>query len=134
MRVVRRSSPRKFTVGLRPIGSSATDPGFLGSKTLLTRPGLEQRAIHGEVVIREQAGGPRSRPHFEEKRLRDVARQEPVSIFAKDGRHLDRVIYTQADEPPEQQVVLQLLHQQPFAAHGVQCLQQQRPQQLLGRD
>jgi hypothetical protein len=86
------------------------------------------------VFIRQQARRLRVGPHFAEECLRDVAFQEPVSILAEDGRHPDRVIHTQADEPPEQQVVLQLLHQQPLAAHGVQRLQQQRAQQLLGRD
>ena len=37
-------------------------------------------------------------------------------------------------EPPEQQVVIELFHQQPLASHRVQHLQQQRPQQLLRRD
>src|SRR5262249_26328165 len=42
--------------------------------------------------------------------------------------------HAQANEPAEQQVVFQLLHQQPLAAHGVEDLQEQRPQQLLGRN
>jgi hypothetical protein len=36
-----------------------------------------------------------------------------------------------AHEPPEEQVVVQLLHEQPLAPHRVQDLQQQRAQQLL---
>src|SRR5437870_13008067 len=34
----------------------------------------------------------------------------------------------------EEQVVVELLHKQPLAPHGVQHLQKQRAQQLLGRD
>ena len=35
-----------------------------------------------------------------------------------------------ADEPPEQQVVVQLFHQHAFAANRVQHVQQKRPQKL----
>jgi hypothetical protein len=86
------------------------------------------------VFIREQARRLGLGPHFEEERLRDVAVQETVPVLTEDGRRPHGVIHTQADEPAEQQVVLQLLHQQPFAADGVQRLQQQRPEQLLGWD
>jgi hypothetical protein len=58
-----------------------------------------------------------SGPQLEEKRLCDVALQEPVAILAEEVG-TQRVIHT-ADKPPEQQVVLQLLRQQPFAAQGV---------------
>jgi hypothetical protein len=46
----------------------------------------------------------------------------------------DRRIHRQADEPAEQQVVIELLHQLAFRAHRVESLEQQGPQQLLGRD
>jgi len=39
-----------------------------------------------------------------------------------------------ADKPAEQNAVVDLLHQEPLAAHGVERLQQQRPEQLLGRN
>lgn len=41
----------------------------------------------------------------------------------------DRLIGGKAHEPAEQQVVLELLHEHPLAADGIQHLQQQRPQQ-----
>ena len=44
------------------------------------------------------------------------------------------IVHIQTHEPTEQQVVLQLLHQQPLAAHPIEKLQQQRSQQLLRRD
>ena len=40
----------------------------------------------------------------------------------------------QADEPPEQEVVVEFLHQQPFAPDRVEHLQHQGAQQLLRRD
>src|SRR5207245_11401728 len=36
--------------------------------------------------------------------------------------------------PPEEQVVVELLHEEPLAAHAVEHLQEQGPQQVLGRD
>ena len=45
-----------------------------------------------------------------------------------------RLVQAQADEPAKQQVVLELLDQQPLAPHRIQHLQQQRAQQLLGRN
>ena len=59
---------------------------------------------------------------------------DPVAILAKRAGIPDRRIHRQADKPAEQQVVIQLLHQLPFRADRVERLQQQRPQQLFGRD
>jgi len=46
----------------------------------------------------------------------------------------DGVVHVQTHEPTEQQVIVELFHQQPLAAHRVQRLQQERSQQLLRRD
>jgi len=69
-----------------------------------------------------------------EERRRDIARQQAIPVLAEGRRGPDRVIETQAHEPPEQQVVVQLLHQLSLAANRIQRLQQQRAQQLLGRN
>src|SRR5207245_2001814 len=48
-------------------------------------------------------------------------------------RHIPHlVVQVQTHEPPEQQIVVQLLHQHPLTADRVQRLQQQGPQQFLG--
>ena len=47
------------------------------------------------------------------------------------GRISYCIVHVQSNEPAEQQVVIELLHQHPFAAHRVQQLQQKRTQQLL---
>jgi hypothetical protein len=44
------------------------------------------------------------------------------------------VLDGQADEPAEQQVVLDLLDELPLAAHAVEHLQQHRAHELLRRD
>jgi len=45
-----------------------------------------------------------------------------------------RIVNADADEPAEQKVVFQPLHQKPFRADRIESLQQHRPQKLLGRD
>jgi hypothetical protein len=46
----------------------------------------------------------------------------------------DRVVDADADEPAEQQVELQPLHQLPLRADRIERLQEHRSQKLLGRD
>ena len=46
----------------------------------------------------------------------------------------DRIIHRQTDEPAEQKIVVDLLHQLALRAHREERLQQRRPQQLLRRD
>ena len=65
---------------------------------------------------------------------RDVAVEQPIAVLAEHGRIPDRIVHRQPDEPAEQQIVVELLHQLPFRAHRVEGLQQQRPQQPLRRD
>jgi hypothetical protein len=86
------------------------------------------------MLIGQQPGRFRLRPNRVEELARDVALEQPVAILREGDRVPNRVIHLEPDEPPEQQVVLQLLNQQGLAAHRVQCLQQQRPQQMLRRD
>jgi hypothetical protein len=43
-------------------------------------------------------------------------------------------IASQADEPAEQQIVIELFHELALRTHRIEGLQQQGPQQLLGRD
>ena len=65
---------------------------------------------------------------------RDIAVEQPVAVLAEHGRIPHRIVRRQPDEPAEQQVVVELLHQLPFRAHRVERLQQQRSQQPLRRD
>jgi hypothetical protein len=56
----------------------------------------------------------------------DVALQQPIPILGKRGRHPYGIVHRQAHKPAKQQVVLELLHQHPLAAHRIQHLEQQR--------
>ena len=102
--------------------------------TLHAGPCLQQRSIHREVLVRQQVLFACLQKHRLEKGLSDVALQQPLPVLAEYGGDPDGFVHVQAHEPSEQQVILQLFHQQPFTANRVQHLQQQRPQQLLRRN
>ena len=55
-------------------------------------------------------------------------------FFVKTRRVEARLDHVHVEEPAEQQVVVELLAEQPLASHGVQRHQQRRLQQPLGRD
>ena len=118
-------------------------PGILGGAARLggsapeafqAGPGFQLGPVHREVFIREQAGCPGLGPHGVEERGGDIARQQPIPILGKRRGMPDGVVHIQPDEPPEQKVVIEFLHQQPFAPDRVEHLQHQGAQQLLGRD
>ncbi len=104
-----------------------------GLKTFVTGPGLEQRAIHREVFVRQQPLRLRVQEDGLKEHRGDVAREQPIAVLTERCRRPDRIVDPQPDKPPKQQVVIQLLHQLPLAANRIQRLQQQGPQQLLRR-
>src|SRR5947207_1959241 len=63
-----------------------------------------------------------------------VGLQQPVSILTERRRRPNRLIHAQADEPSKQHAVVDFFHQQSLAAHRIEALEQQRTEQLLGRD
>ena len=64
----------------------------------------------------------------------DIALQQPVAVLGEHRHVPDRHVHRQSDEPAEQHVVADLLHQLAFRADGEQRLQQQGAQQSLGCD
>jgi hypothetical protein len=56
-----------------------------------------------------------------------------ISPFSSRSRFLVKTVTSQTDEPAEQQVVMELLHELALRAHRIESLKQKRPQQLLGR-
>ena len=115
---------------LRP--SPSGGPSF-ALKTLLARPRLDQRAVDREVLVGHERLRPARRRAGRSCRAMSCV-QQPVAILREHRRRPDRLVHRQADEPAEQKVVVELLHQQPLAANRVEDLQQQRPQQPLRRN
>jgi hypothetical protein len=85
-------------------------------KALDPRGGFEQRVVDGEMLIRHQSGVSRLLEHVREKGLGDIPSQQAIAILGERGRCPHRVVHRQAHESAEQQVVLQLFHQQPLTA------------------
>ena len=127
-----------FPVRLRVTSAAASGPlivaAVLGSKALLTRPCLDQRAVDREVLLRQQAARVCVAHDLSEQAFDHVMLQQAVAVLEKSRVVPDRVIERQADEPAKQQVVAQLLAQLPLASHRVEHLQQQGPDQLLRGD
>src|SRR5258706_7197473 len=107
---------------------------ILRLKTFQAGPPFDHRAVHREMFVRQELFGARQLQHCREELFRDFPSQQSVAVLAERGCIPNLVVHVQADEPAEQHVVLQLLHQHPFAAHRVEHLQQQRAQQPLRRD
>jgi hypothetical protein len=55
-------------------------------------------------------------------------------VLAEHRRVPYLVVDRQPNEPAEQQAVVQFFHPQPFTPLAIQCLQQQRSQQLFRRN
>ena len=91
-------------------------------KTLVARPRLNQRAVHAEVLFREQIVLARLLQYLPEELLGYVAPQQPLPILAEHCWHPHRLVHVQPHEPAEQQIVLQLLHQLPLAPDRIQYL------------
>jgi hypothetical protein len=121
---------------------------------LLARPLAEQPGMSflrfspwkSRLVLRDlpprplPEGGPP--PSFGTKLLRqvqygdkklggDIAVEQPIPVLAEHRRIPHRIVHRQTDEPAEQQIIVELLHQLPFRADRVERLQRQRPQQPL---
>jgi hypothetical protein len=94
------------------------------------RPGFDQRAVDGEVVGGQEPLDPGLRQDRAEELRGDVAFEQPVPVLRKYRMVPSRIVDANPDEPAEQEVVFQALHQQPFRADGIESLQQHRTQQL----
>jgi hypothetical protein len=75
------------------------------------RPGLQQRAIHREVLIAEWWFHLRCAHQLLQEAAHDLLVQQPFSVFGEGGEVPDRIIRAQAHKPAEQQVVVELLQQ-----------------------
>ena len=106
----------------------------LRTEALHRRPGLDQRAVHREMLGREQRLDLRIGQDRRQEPAGDVAFQQPIAVLGEHRHVPHRRVHRQPDEPAEQHVVGDLLHQLPLRADREQRLQQQRPQQLLRRD
>src|SRR5215469_18666752 len=71
------------------------------------------------------------RQHPRKELPRHFLVQQAFSVLAEHGMVPHRLIHLQAHEPPEKQVIVQLLHQQPLAAYRVEDLQKHGSEEAL---
>src|SRR5438034_1297675 len=87
-----------------------------------------------EVLVGSQTLGPRLLHHLRQELLGHVGLQQPVAVLGEARRIPNLLVQVQPYEPAKQHAVINLFHQQTFAADRVQHLQQLRSQQLLRRN
>ena len=130
-----RFSPRKLRSALRP--PPPDDGGlppafgtklFMLAQASISVPSTEKCSLDGELVDLRQV------QHAGKELGRDIVIEQAIAVLAEHGGIPDRIIGRQSDEPAEQKIVVELLHQLPFRAHRVERLQQQCTQQSLRRD
>jgi len=106
----------------------------LGLEALLRGPGFDQGAVDAEVFVGHQPEALRRRHYAAAELPREVFCQPPVAVMGEGGVVPYGRVHPQPHEPAEQQIEVQLLHELPLTAHGVEDLQERSPQQPLRRD
>jgi hypothetical protein len=86
------------------------------------------------VVRGQQALDPGLSQHGAEDLGGDVAIEQAVAVLGEGRVIPGRIIDPEPDEPPEEEIVLEALHQLSFRADGIKGLQEHGPDELLGRD
>lgn len=94
-------------------------------------PGLQQGAIHREVLLAEQRLALRCPHQLLQEAAHHLLVQQTIPVVGECGEMSDRIIRAQTDKPAEQQVVVELLQQQPLRADPVERLKQRGQDQLL---
>ena len=106
----------------------------LGPEALHRRPRLDQAAVDAEVLAREQAADLPLIQNLGQKFGGNVAREQAIPVLRERRMIPDLIVDPEPDEPAEQEVEAQPLHQLALRADRIERLQQERPQQLFGRD
>ena len=123
-------------VHFRVLTASAWTGSILGLEALHRSPSLQQRLqqrpIHAEVLIGEQPGRLRLVADGLEEAPGHLSVQQPVAVLGERGVIPDRIVHGQPHKPAKEQVIVQLLHQQSFAADRIEHLQHQRRNNCSG--
>jgi len=95
---------------------------------------LNQRPIHGEVIVRGVLLDQRRLDHPLEKLLHQPVLCESLAIFGERGRVPHQRVRVQIAEPAVEQIPVDGLHQPPLGSDGIERLQQHGFQQRLRRN
>src|SRR5260370_20005077 len=123
MRVILALLAMEAALGVAPTAAMAFSrwriAAVLRHKALHTRPSLDQGAVNREVLTGEQLADLRKVQQARKELGRDIAVEQPIPVLAEYRRIPHRIIRCEPDEPAEQQIVVELLHQLPLRAHPV---------------
>ena len=106
----------------------------LGAKAFHAGPGLDQRAVDREMIVRQQRFDRALAEHCGHELPGDVTFDQAFAVLGEHRNVPHRGIQRQPDKPAEQQIVVELLHQLWLRAHRIEGLQQQSAKQSLRRD
>jgi hypothetical protein len=88
------------------VGASSSSLPSFAHKALVARPGLDEGAVHAEVLAREPVVLVGNGQHLVEQFDDRVVRNQAFTVLGEDRGHPDGIVHGQADEPAKQQVVL----------------------------
>ena len=101
----------------------------LAPEALHRGAGLDEGAIHTEVLAAGQTLAPGLPQHLRKQLVHDLRIEQPLAVLGEHRRYPDRLVDRQPNEPAEQQIVVNLL-----PADAVEHLQQRGADELLRRD
>ena len=107
---------------------------FLGLEAFQAGPGVDQRAVHGEVRVADPAVFAGQLDDAGEEDLGRLVREEAVLVLAEGAVVPHGVEEVEVEEPAEQEIILLRLDQEGLAADGVKGLQHLGLEQAFGRD
>src|SRR5208337_3921889 len=97
-------------------------------------PRFDERAVSRKVQVARPAFGPRQIIDLHKKQLRRLRRQHPVIIMSEYRRVETPLVQFPVQKPKPQEIVGQLLTEQPLAAYRIERHQNPALEQLLRRD
>ena len=95
----------------------------LRHKALHAGPRLDERAIHREVLARQELAHLRQIENPGHELGGDIARKQPVAVLAENRCIPHRIVRRQTHKPAEEQIIVELIHQQPLGAHTIESLE-----------
>jgi hypothetical protein len=116
------------------VGAVVVLVGILGLEALVRGPRLDQRAVDREVLVRQQRFDLGLFQQLGHELVEHLALLKALAVLGEGGGVPHPIVGRQSDEPAEQQIIVELLHQQPLRPQAIKHLQQQGAQQLLRRD
>jgi hypothetical protein len=131
--VVRPALAMKIPLAV-PAGTGRRARTVLRLEALRAGPGFDERAVHREVLARQQPLHPALRQHRRKELRRDIAIEQPVAVLGERRGIPNRLVDAQPDEPTEQKVVLDPLDQLTLRPDRVKRLKQQGPDKPLRRN